>query len=310
MRLLGDVSVFEKQKVASLYKAPETWIQGSGKADVSDVLALPEELTEHETLSCRYLTRSRVWNYFFQRRKNSHFYSMEYIYEGEFMIRSGNSAYIAEAGDLCILHPHRDNDLLYFPGKNCRKAGIIPVGLLLPELIHQLRLDNVLTVRVEQTLWDDLFDRLRDALRCFHDPCSRRRLSGVVFELLNLLAELHRADPVPAEIDAVRSRLERNFLEPFRMEALAAELGVSLPTFNVRFRESFGETPYQYLIRMRLLHAAKLLAGSRLTIKEISQLCGYGNPFHFSTEFSRFHGCPPREFRRRSVNQRSRSSAE
>ena len=131
-----------------------------------------------------------------------------------------------------------------------------------------------------------------------------------MFELLNLLAELHRADPVPAEMDAVRSRLERNFQEPFRMEALAAELGVSLPTFNVRFRESFGETPYQYLIRMRLLHAAKLLAGSRLTIKEISQLCGYGNPFHFSTEFTRFHGCPPREFRRRSVSQRSRSSAE
>lgn len=94
------------------------------------------------------------------------------------------------------------------------------------------------------------------------------------------------------------------------METLAEELGVSLPTFNVRFRASFGETPYQYLIRMRLLHAARLLGGSRLTVKEISQLCGYGNPFHFSTEFTRFHGCPPREFRRRSVSQRSRSSAE
>ena len=42
MRLLGDVSIFEKQKAASLYKAPEVWIQGSGKADVSVCLRFPK----------------------------------------------------------------------------------------------------------------------------------------------------------------------------------------------------------------------------------------------------------------------------
>ena len=61
MRLLGDVSIFEKQKAASLYKAPEVWIQGSGTADSSDQLSLPEEMTEHETLSGKIHTSIR-WN--------------------------------------------------------------------------------------------------------------------------------------------------------------------------------------------------------------------------------------------------------
>lgn len=115
-----------------------------------------------------------------------------------------------------------------------------------------------------------------------------------------------RADPrslkperrVPtAEIQAW---LDEHFAEPLRMEQLAAKYGMSLPTFNNRFREAFNMTPYQYLIQTRLLYAARLLGESSLTIKEICSQSGYGSPFHFSAEFSRFYGCSPREFRRKN----------
>ena len=68
--------------------------------------------------------------------------------------------------------------------------------------------------------------------------------------------------------------------------------------FMYRFRAGFHLTPYRYLMRARLLRAARLLCESRLTVKEIGALVGYGSPFHFSTEFTRFHGRSPREFRR------------
>lgn len=302
MRPLSDFSLFESQGSRTLERTSSTLIGCSGSKTESFVWGVPERLLSSSLLSCCYLGRSRIRDYFFQRRRNQQFLSLEYIYSGEICIRSGSRAYIAEAGDLCLLHPHCDNDLLHLPGTECRKAGMIPAGTLLPEIMKSLRLDRISVIRMEPALWDDSFDRMKENLRKIMDPQAKRRLSGEVFELLNLIADLQRAAPVPPEIAEIQSYLEEHFAEPLNMEQLAAERVMSLPTFNNRFSEYFHMTPYRYLIQIRLLHAANLLGGSGLTVKEICARSGYGSPFHFSTEFSRFYGCSPREFRKRNRN--------
>ena len=43
MRPFHDLSYFDKQKGSSLYKAPVFWIQGAGKSEEQEMVAVPEE---------------------------------------------------------------------------------------------------------------------------------------------------------------------------------------------------------------------------------------------------------------------------
>lgn len=298
MRPLPDLSLFEKQAAPIIHRDRSMRVSSCGVKTRSEILSVPGPVLDGAALSCGYLGRSVIREFFFQRMRNQNYFSLEYIYSGEILIRSGNRGYVAEAGDLCLLRPDCDNALLHLPGTECRKAGMIPTGALLPELVGSLHLDRMDVCRLDPALWDDCFDRIGADMRNIMDPAARRRLSGVVFELLTLTADLRRASPVPADMAALRDYLEDHLAEPLNMERLAAENRMSLPTLNKRFRAAFNLTPYRYLMQARLLRAARLLGGSGLSVKEIGARVGYGSPFHFSAEFTRFHGRSPREFRR------------
>lgn len=63
--------------------------------------------------------------------------------------------------------------------------------------------------------------------------------------------------------------------------------------------EPLEETPAEYLRRLRLHRAAALLAapGSRVTITEVAESCGFGDPTTFTRAFHREFGMLPREYR-------------
>jgi len=63
------------------------------------------------------------------------------------------------------------------------------------------------------------------------------------------------------------------------------------------FRKTFGCSPRDMLIRLRMEHACNLLLETRLSIKEISQNVGYARQHEFYRAFRRHVGCPPSEWR-------------
>lgn len=88
-----------------------------------------------------------------------------------------------------------------------------------------------------------------------------------------------------------------HFGERLTLERLAAEAGISKFHFTRLFREKVGQTPYRYLLEIRLAAAAKMLVTTDLRVAEIALLCGYPIASHFTTAFSARYGAPPLEFR-------------
>jgi AraC family transcriptional regulator of arabinose operon len=74
---------------------------------------------------------------------------------------------------------------------------------------------------------------------------------------------------------------------------LAAEAGLSPSRLTVLFRDQLGEAPARYAERLRLEHAANLLAASGLSVKEAAAAVGYEDTFHFSRRFAARMGRPP-----------------
>ncbi|MEO1034922.1 MAG: AraC family transcriptional regulator [Pseudomonadota bacterium] len=62
-------------------------------------------------------------------------------------------------------------------------------------------------------------------------------------------------------------------------------------------RKHLGVSPSAYVNRIRMEHAALMLAGSDLAISEISNDCGIENLSHFYRVFHRQYGITPRQYR-------------
>jgi AraC-like DNA-binding protein len=79
--------------------------------------------------------------------------------------------------------------------------------------------------------------------------------------------------------------------------ALARRAHVSTAHFSRCFKETFGETPHQYLQTRRLERAQELLRLTELTVSEVCLAVGYTSLGSFSATFKRTIGKTPSAWR-------------
>jgi AraC-like DNA-binding protein len=82
------------------------------------------------------------------------------------------------------------------------------------------------------------------------------------------------------------------------LQELGERAGMSRSAFAVKFKETAGETPMEYLTRWRMLLAGDRLANSSDPISVIALSLGYASESAFSTTFKRVLGCTPRQYSR------------
>jgi AraC-like DNA-binding protein len=82
------------------------------------------------------------------------------------------------------------------------------------------------------------------------------------------------------------------------LQELAECAGMSRSTFALKFKETVGATPMEYLARWRMLLAGDRLANSSDPISLIALSLGYESESAFSTAFKRVMGCSPRQYSR------------
>jgi AraC family transcriptional regulator of arabinose operon len=91
--------------------------------------------------------------------------------------------------------------------------------------------------------------------------------------------------------------LQSEFSRPLTAVDIARAAGVSIQYLGKLLRQAGKPTAIEWLYQKRLEHAAELLARTGLTVAEISERCGFANPFHFSRKFRQYHGRSPRAVR-------------
>ena len=84
------------------------------------------------------------------------------------------------------------------------------------------------------------------------------------------------------------------------VQELAKHAGMSRSTFAVKFKETVGASPIEYLARWRMLVAGDRLVNSSDPVSAIALSLGYESESAFSTAFKRVMGCSPRQYSRGS----------
>jgi AraC-like DNA-binding protein len=88
------------------------------------------------------------------------------------------------------------------------------------------------------------------------------------------------------------------------LQGLAERAGMSRSAFALRFKQTVGESPMEYLTRWRMMLAGDKLGSSGEPVSAIALGLGYESESAFSTAFKRVMGCSPRQYGRGGVKKK------
>ena len=98
----------------------------------------------------------------------------------------------------------------------------------------------------------------------------------------------------------VLEKIQSSYMEHFTLSDIAAEFKFSLPYLSKKFKEDTGLSFSDYLQKVRIEQACRLLSNTDKKITEISELTGYNDVNFFCEIFRRNLHMSPTEYRKLS----------
>ena len=130
------------------------------------------------------------------------------------------------------------------------------------------------------------------------------RADTCAVSLLGLM--VHRLESEPeagsasllAEVSALTTWVLDHLDSPISLADLVRESGRSAAQLTRTMRQEVGLAPMQYVTRLRMRRAQRLLADTELDVTQVARMVGFADPLHFSRRFRQLAGQPPSRVRR------------
>lgn len=126
-------------------------------------------------------------------------------------------------------------------------------------------------------------------------------------------AEIRISDMEFAKLDEILlgnilKAVEENLSEPdFDVQHLAEKVNMSRSTLTRKLKAITGLTPLEYIRRVKMQHACRMLEDPRTTVNEVALALGYYNRKYFTSCFKEEYGITPSEYQKQ---QEKRDTSE
>ncbi len=125
---------------------------------------------------------------------------------------------------------------------------------------------------------------------------------AVVSEMLGIALRLVDRDrPQRAWVHEVKAMLRTEFVEHVSLESLAQRVGVHPASLARGFRLDEGTTVGDYVMRLRIQHACRLMSSTSTSLADVAAACGFADQSHLTRVFKSITGLPPGLFRERRI---------
>ncbi|WP_306351751.1 helix-turn-helix domain-containing protein [Ruegeria atlantica] len=120
--------------------------------------------------------------------------------------------------------------------------------------------------------------------------------------LVGITRVLPESGVLPGPFERFReviSYIEDNISGSLRAPDLASKAGMSESHFRRRFKDTFGVSAQEFILRTRLQVASRMISGTSEPFSTISLRCGFADQSYFTRQFVKFFGQTPKRYRLR-----------
>lgn len=255
-------------------------------------------------------------------------YLLIYIKEGECKFTVDNTPFFFGPGEFCLIQPGSLNELegltrtvtpylhldLFF---NPIREQSFPTRPGQKDLsgyqdLMQPRLNDIpgfnIPVRLVPSHSIKFRENLLKLVELWKENTTYSRLQTVHLStelIMAVLLDHYQLKPTQRtaqrELDWVPSYMSNHLQEPLSIQTLAERANLSVSRFSAVFKQQFNLSPHQYLLSLRINHAAELLTKTELSQASIAEYCGFANIHHFSKTFKKTKGLSPGAWRTRNL---------
>lgn len=236
-------------------------------------------------------------------RSGFRYHAVEYIVSGGWELDVNGRRHALGPGAIFTYGPRTRYTLRVVGSGQPVKFFVDFAGRDAAGLVRQSGLREDEPRHVGQTRWlHDILDQILDGANL--SRAAARRLGTRLTELLLLRVREDLRPTTGPNPEAHRTYVRcRQFIQDHypnlrSIEEIAHRCSLSPPYLSRLFRRFANESPFQFLTRLKMDHAAELILRQSYAVKQAAAAVGYDDPYHFSRVFKRVHGVAPGRFAR------------
>ncbi|MBX9994187.1 YesN/AraC family two-component response regulator [Priestia megaterium] len=253
-----------------------------------------------------YVTSAGSWRHQTHIKRQGEFPDYQWIQctKGRGELRVNDQVYIIKENEGMFLTPHVPHE--YYPvTSEWQVCWVSFNGSVIDDIMLSLQFINSGKIALTNAeslyrMLQELMDRLEENHTSSTMQCSellysvilKLRQDSVYIESKSRLQQITQLNPVLRYI-------EEYYHQPLTLEVLAQQLNVTEQYTCLLFQQSLGIRPFEYVTRVRIQKAKKLLLkNNQISVQDIARQVGYEHPSYFIKRFKEQENVTPTIFRK------------
>ncbi len=236
-------------------------------------------------------------------REDFPYYSIEFIAKGAGFLTLNNRKYELKPGTIFSYGPGISQQITSIPDKPMTKYFIDFTGSAVKQILkkHISPLGTAIDVNRPDIITKIFEDLLNHGLS--DSPHKSMICSALLEYLLYRLAEITMDDKngpsqAFANYQRCREHIREHFVTLNSLKGIADICAIDHAYLCRLFKRFDTQSPYQYLLSLKMAYAADRFQKSDAQVKEVAQELGFNDPFHFTRVFKRLFGISPLTFKK------------
>ncbi|MDC0703035.1 MULTISPECIES: AraC family transcriptional regulator [Priestia] len=253
-----------------------------------------------------YVTSAGSWRHQTHIKRQGEFPDYQWIQciKGRGELRVNDEVYIIKENEGMFLTPHVPHE--YYPvTSEWQVCWVSFNGSVIDDIMLSLQFINsgkIVLTNAESLyrMLQELMNRLEENHTSSTMQCSellysvilKLRQDSVYIESKSRLQQITQLNPVLRYI-------EEYYHQPLTLGVLAQQLSVTEQYTCLLFQQSLGIRPFEYVTRVRIQKAKKLLLkNNQISVQDIARQVGYEHPSYFIKRFKEQENVTPTIFRK------------
>lgn len=230
------------------------------------------------------------------------FHSLEYVVRGRGRVRLRDKTHVLQPGSLFAYGPGVPHQISSSAAAPLVKYFVDFTGTRADGLLRACDLAPgeaalAYPVNTLQPLFDELIRAGTESRRETPALCSRL-LECLTLRIAGSCAPRGGMESLAFNTyTQCRQFMEAHFSRLHTLNQIAAERHINQAYLCRLFHRYDHQSPYQFLLRLKMNHAAEQLQKPGALVKQVAEQAGFADPFHFSRVFRAVLGLSPAQFR-------------